>query len=113
MLSGRARYDDATRRYVARRVEEGKTRSEIIRCLKRFVARGVFGAMVNPPDDIATGADVREARTAAGITLTRLAIAIGVTPTNLSRRERCLEQNTKRTRLALDRLADLNDPAAE
>lgn len=66
----------------------------------------MFGVIVNPPDDIPTGTDVREARTAAGITLTQLAIAIGVTPTNLSRLERGLEQNTKRTQLALDRLAE-------
>lgn len=108
----RMRHDDATRRYVARRVEEGKTKSEIIRCLKRFVAREVFGAIVNPPDEIPIGAEVREDRTAAGVTLNQLAIAIGVTPTNLSRLERGLEQNTKRTQMALDRLADLIDSEA-
>lgn len=106
------RHDEATRRYVTRRVDEGKTKSEIIRCLKRFVAREVFGVIVNPPDDIPSGTDVGEARTAAAVTLTQLAIAIGVTPTNLSRLERGLEQNTKRTQLALDRLADLTGPAA-
>jgi transposase len=103
----RMRHDEATRRYVARRVEEGKTKSEIIRCLKRFVAREVFSVIVNPPDDIPIGTEVREARSAAGVTLTQLAIEIGVTPTNLSRLERGLEQNTKRTQLALDRLADI------
>ncbi len=108
----RMRHDETTRRYVARRVEEGKTKPEIIRCLKRFVAREVFGVIVNPPDHIPIGTEVRAARSAAGVTLTQLAIAIGVTPTNLSRLERGLEQNTKRTQLALDRLADLNDNAA-
>jgi DNA-binding XRE family transcriptional regulator len=103
----RMRHDEATRRYVARRVEEGKTKSEIIRCLKRFVAREVFSVIVNPPDDIPICTEVREARSAAGVTLTQLAIEIGVTPTNLSRLERGLEQNTKRTQLALDRLADI------
>ena len=45
----RMRHDDATRRCVARRVEEGKTKSEIIRCLNRFVAHEVFGAIVIHP----------------------------------------------------------------
>jgi len=55
---------------------------------------------------------VREDRTATGVTLNQLAIAIGVNPTNLSRLERGLEQNTKRTQMALDRLADLIDSEA-
>ena len=29
--------------YVRRRTSEGKTKLEIIRCLKRFVAREIFG----------------------------------------------------------------------
>ncbi len=29
--------------YVRRRTREGKTKLEIIRCLKRFVAREIFG----------------------------------------------------------------------
>ena len=48
----RMRHDEATRRYVARRVEEGKTKSEIIRCLKRFVAREIFaGSSTHPTPD--------------------------------------------------------------
>jgi transposase len=31
-----------TRTYVARRTEEGKTKKEIIRCLKRYIAREVY-----------------------------------------------------------------------
>jgi transposase len=31
-----------TRAYVARRLLEGKTKMEIIRCLKRYVAREVY-----------------------------------------------------------------------
>jgi transposase len=32
----------ATRAYVARRAAEGLTKTEIIRCLKRYVARQVY-----------------------------------------------------------------------
>jgi transposase len=38
----RLRYDDRTRIYFRRRMEEGKTKTEVIRCLKRYVAREVF-----------------------------------------------------------------------
>ena len=34
--------DEATRDYVARRTAEGKTRKEIIRCLKRYIARSTY-----------------------------------------------------------------------
>ena len=44
----RMRHDPATRVYVARRHAEGKTGKEIIRCLKRYVAREVYKAITNP-----------------------------------------------------------------
>jgi transposase len=34
--------DQRTRAYVARRIAEGKTTPEIIRCLKRFIARELY-----------------------------------------------------------------------
>jgi transposase len=37
--------DQATRDYVARRESEGKTKSEAIRCLKRYIAREVYNAL--------------------------------------------------------------------
>jgi transposase len=41
----RLRYHDRTRTYFQRRIEEGKTKTEVIRCLKRYVAREVFGIL--------------------------------------------------------------------
>ena len=38
----RMSHDERTRTYVARRTEEGKTKKEIIRCLKRYIAREVY-----------------------------------------------------------------------
>jgi transposase len=38
----RMRVDERTRRYAARRASEGKSKREIIRCLKRYVAREVY-----------------------------------------------------------------------
>jgi transposase len=34
--------DDRTRTYVAKRTTEGKTEKQIIRCLKRYIAREVY-----------------------------------------------------------------------
>jgi hypothetical protein len=38
--------DPRTKAYVARRTAEGKTIKEIMRCLKRYVAREVYKALV-------------------------------------------------------------------
>jgi transposase len=42
----RMRRDRRTKEYVARRTQEGKSKREIIRCLKRYVAREVYGVLV-------------------------------------------------------------------
>jgi Transposase IS116/IS110/IS902 family len=42
VVIGRLRYDSRTRAYAARRTTEGLSGPEIIRCLKRFVAREIF-----------------------------------------------------------------------
>lgn len=34
--------DERTRAYVARRTGEGKSKKEIIRCLKRYIAREIY-----------------------------------------------------------------------
>jgi transposase len=38
----RLRYDPATREYVERRMKEGKTKREAMRCLKRYLARDIW-----------------------------------------------------------------------
>jgi transposase len=45
---GRLRWDPRTRDYVARRTAQGKTKREIIRCLKRFIAREVYHVLRDP-----------------------------------------------------------------
>ncbi|XES00948.1 transposase [Streptomyces sp. S1D4-11] len=39
------RFDPRTQAYYERRTQEGKTRREIIRCLKRYAAREVFNLL--------------------------------------------------------------------
>ena len=43
----RMRRDQRTQEYVARRTQEGKSKREIIRCLKRYVAREVYGVLIS------------------------------------------------------------------
>ena len=38
--------DPRTRAYVQRRTTEGMSKKEIIRCLKRFVAREIYNALM-------------------------------------------------------------------
>jgi transposase len=42
----RMRRERRTKEYVARRTQEGKSKREIIRCLKRYVAREVYRVMI-------------------------------------------------------------------
>ncbi len=43
----RMRVDRRTQEYVARRTAEGKSKREIVRCLKRYVAREVYRVLVS------------------------------------------------------------------
>jgi transposase len=38
----RMRHEERTRQYVARRAAEGKSKREIMRCLKRYIAREIY-----------------------------------------------------------------------
>lgn len=44
---GRLRTDAKTKEYVARRVAEGHTKMEAIRCLKRYISREVYTLLRN------------------------------------------------------------------
>jgi hypothetical protein len=95
----RMRYHPPTQAYVARRTAEGKTRAEIMRCLKRFVAREIYNIITNPPA-IPTGHDLRRRRLQNDVTLTALANALNVAPIRLSHVERGLDYNNDIARRA-------------
>jgi len=57
----RMRVDERTRRYVARRSAEGKSKQEIMRCLKRYVAREVYRVVVSAASPSLTGSCTRDA----------------------------------------------------
>lgn len=60
--------DQRTRDYTASRRAAGKTSKEILRCLKRAIAREVYHLLTNPPEPIST-TQLRPLRQAAGITI--------------------------------------------
>lgn len=86
--------DARTQAYVARRTLEGKSKREIIRCLKRHVAREMFRLLTRPAT-VPLGADLRAARQNNGLTLTAAAQALGTWPIRLSEIERGLAHNTE------------------
>jgi transposase len=50
----RLRWDARTRDYLARRLAEGKSRREVIRCLKRYIAREIYQIISESPPDVTT-----------------------------------------------------------
>jgi transposase len=51
ILLSRRRQDPATRAYISRRLAEGKSEREAVRCLKRYLARSFYRLLENPPED--------------------------------------------------------------
>ena len=47
----RLSHDQRTKDYMAKRLSEGKTKKEVICCLKRYIARGVFNALPHEASD--------------------------------------------------------------
>ena len=54
ILVVRMRRRGPTRDYIARRTAEGKSKNEVMRCLKRYIAREVFHAIQRPPTSAKT-----------------------------------------------------------
>ena len=88
----RMRYDSRTRAYVARRRQEGKSTKEIMRCLKRYVAREIYDQLL-PPRPAPDAGRLRTTGAAKGLTLQQAADALNVWPTTLSRLERGLSHD--------------------
>jgi transposase len=102
IVLNRMQRDPRTRAYVERRTAEGLSKPEIMRCLKRFLAREVYAILVNPPTELVTGDQIRQLRTQHGLSLTTVAEHLSTSATHLSRLERGLTHDTKR----LERIRD-------
>lgn len=87
-----AHQDERTKAYVTRRRTEGLSDAEIIRCLKRAIAREMFRLLTDPPA-VPNGSDLRTARNASGLSLAAVAEQLGTWPTRLSQLERGLKHD--------------------
>ena len=85
--------DPRTKAYAQRRRKEGKTKAEIIRCLKRHIAREVYQLLTNPAPT-PHGPELRRTRLHSGLTITSAAQALNVAPTRISELERGLHHNS-------------------
>jgi transposase len=88
----RATHDEETKAYVARRLTEGKSKREIIRCLKRHIAREIFVHLTNPAV-VPVGTELRAERNAAKISLTTASTELGTYPLRISRLERGIDHD--------------------
>ena len=76
--------DERTRSYVARRTAEGKSKREIIRCLKRYIAREIYQDLKTVlGDGTQLGAGQATQRDSSGSTQTRRRAADAVTTASL------------------------------
>lgn len=83
----RMSYEQRTKDYVAKKRAEGRSTKEIIRCLKRAIAREIFTLLTN---DVAIPCidDLRPLRQQRGISLETAAQHFGVWPAKISTIER-------------------------
>jgi len=79
--------DRRTKEYVVKRTANGKSKKEIIRCLKRYVAREIYRVLQNPRLAPPTN-DLQPQRITLGLTMTAAAMDLGVWPTTILRIER-------------------------
>ena len=86
------RTDPTTQAYVERRRAEGKNTREIIRCLKRHIAREIYRLLTNPPPT-PDCARLRNHRHNAGLTITRAAQALQTHPSRISALETGRDHN--------------------
>jgi transposase len=88
--------DPATKAYVARRTTEGNTKREILRCLKRYIAREMFRHLTAPAQ-VPNASGLRTARQDAKLSLRTIASALRTTPIAISRLERGIKHDTDLT----------------
>ena len=88
----RMRTDAATKEYVTKRQGEGKNRKEIIRCLKRHIAREIYRLLTNPPPT-PNCARLRTRRQQGGITISQAAQALRTHTARISELERGRNHN--------------------
>ncbi|SMY05236.1 MULTISPECIES: IS110 family transposase [Brevibacterium] len=87
IVKSRMSSDPRTKEYVARRTAEAKSKREIMRCLKRYVAAEVYTLIINPPIVPAIN-DLRPLRESKKMSLRVVAEHFSVGQVKVSRIER-------------------------
>ncbi|WP_422933568.1 IS110 family transposase [Sinomonas sp. P47F7] len=83
----RMRNHPPTKAFVHRQRERGRSTPEVLRLLKRAIAREMFKQLTRPHHDLGVH-DLRPARLAKNLTLQAAATALGLAPMTISRTER-------------------------
>jgi transposase len=78
----RMRHEPRTRDYVERRTAKNRSNKDILRCLKRAIAREIYHVLLNPTRAAST--NLRALRLAKNLTLTQADEALHTWPTHLS-----------------------------
>jgi len=76
-----------TKEFAQRQRDKGRSTPEILRILKRAIAREMFKQLTRPHEDLAVH-DLRPARQAKNITIQAAASALGLGTSTISRTER-------------------------
>lgn len=113
----RLRYHQPTRDYAARKTREGKGKLEIIRCVKRFIAREAYRALIairNGGNGRGTsgerGARLRELRMNHGITQQQVGEALCVPSSRISEIERGRRDLPELEQRAIQWIHSITDP---
>lgn len=85
-------HDPRTRDYAARQLAAGRSKKDVLRLLKRAIAREMFKHLT-APCPIDDYADLRPARQSKNITLSTVADHFGIWPNDISRLERGLKRD--------------------
>src|SRR5699024_8389319 len=83
----RMRHDPRPQAYVRRRLGEGKTKKDVLRCLKRTIAREVYNALTRPQaidTTAAEGQQLGNERARHHISLSQAAQALNTYPARIS-----------------------------
>lgn len=85
IVISRMRGDARTSEYIAKRVSEGKSKREAMRCLKRYVAREAYRALMSPTATRhAAGPSLAARRKRAGLLQRDVAARLGIRPSVIS-----------------------------
>jgi transposase len=85
-------HDPRTRDYAARQLAAGRSKKDVLRLLKRAIAREMFKHLT-APCPIDDYSDLRPARQSKNITLSTVADHFGIWPNDISRLERGLKRD--------------------